>query len=471
MLIASTAQAQVTQQVPRLVVNIAIDQLSTDYIEAFAPYFGTEGFRKLLEQGKVYEHASFPFSPVDRASAIASIATGSYPFYHGIIGTQWLDRNTLRLTGCTDDQLYNGVYTTDKASPKNLLTSTIGDELKVATAGKAIVYALANKKDAAILSAGHAADGAFWKDAYTHNWCSTSYYIKKSPTWLAEFNASENNKKRKTEFQELTELTNLAVTCIERTGMGTDQVTDLLSITLDASPNMSGKKATDWQSNLTQTYINLDRQLADLVATIESKVGAQSVTFYITGTGYTEEPTEDYRHYGVPAGTFYINRTANLLNMYLGALHGSDRYVEGCSRNHIYLNLKLIEQKRLKLSEILNESQSFLLQCDGVLNVHTNESLLQSAQGEILSIRNGFHASVGGNLLIETIPGWQMYNEDTQEISQTSLRNVSFPIIIYGSGTPTQKVSTPVTVDRIAPTIAKSIHIRAPNACAALPLP
>ena len=295
--------------------------------------------------------------------------------------------------------------------------------------------------------------------------------MKKTPAWLAEYNTTEGSKKKKTEFQELTDLTNLAVLCIEKTGMGTDNVTDMLNITLDASPDLSGKKTTDWQSSMAQTYMNLDRQLADLVATIESKVGSPNVTFYLTGTGYVEEPIDDYRHYGVPAGTFYINRTANLLNMYLGALHGSDRYVEGCSRNHIYLNLKLIEQKRLKLSEILAESQSFLLQCDGVLNVYTSESLLRSGQGETQKIRNGYHASVGGNLLVETVPGWQVYNEDTQEINQTSLRNIAFPIIIYGAGVPAQKISTPVTVDRIAPTIAKSIHIRAPNACAVLPLP
>lgn len=470
-LIASAVQAQIAQQVPRLVVNIAIDQLSTDYIEVFAPYFGTEGFKKLLDKGKVYENAEYPFSPTDRASAIATIATGSSPFYHGIIGTRWLDRNSLRLTGCTDDQQYSGVFTTDKASPKYLLTSTIGDELKVSTAGKAIVYAIAQEKDAAILSAGHAADGALWKDTYTQNWCSSSYYLKKTPAWLAEYNTTEGSKKKKTEFQELTDLTNLAVLCIEKTGMGTDNVTDMLNITLDASPDLSGKKTTDWQSSMAQTYMNLDRQLADLVATIESKVGSPNVTFYLTGTGYVEEPIDDYRHYGVPAGTFYINRTANLLNMYLGALHGSDRYVEGCSRNHIYLNLKLIEQKRLKLSEILAESQSFLLQCDGVLNVYTSESLLRSGQGNTQKIRNGYHASVGGNLLVETVPGWQVYNEDTQEINQTCLRNIAFPIIIYGAGVPAQKISTPVTVDRIAPTIAKSIHIRAPNACAVLPLP
>ena len=469
-ILASTIQAQ-AQQTPRLVVNIAIDQLCTDYMEAFTPYFGTEGFRKVMSRGKVYENAAYTFTPVDCASAVASLVTGSCPFYNGIMAARWLDRSTLRPIGCTEDPQYFGVFTTDKASPKNLLTSTIGDELKVATTGKALVYAISQERDAAILSAGHAADGAFWKDRNTQNWCSSSFYIKKTPAWLTEYNNTVGGRKKKTEFEQLTELTNLAILCIERSGMGTDNVTDLLNVTLDATPDMTGKKSTDWQNALTQTYINLDRQLADLIATIENKVGAQNVVFYLTGTGHVEDPVDDYRHYGVPAGTFYINRTANLLNMYLGALYGSDRYVEGCSRNQIYLNLKLIEQKRLNLRELLSLSRSFLLQCDGVLNTHSKETLFDSEQSEVLKVRNGYNASVGGDLLVETIPGWQMYNEDTQEISVNSLRNICFPIIIYGAQVAPQKITIPVTVDRIAPTIAKTIHIRAPNACPALPLP
>ena len=96
-------QAQTLQPAPRLVVNIAIDQLRTDYIEYFAPKYSDEGLRRLLENGTVYQAASYPFTPVDRASAIASIATGTTPYYHGIIGTRWLDRNTLRPVFCVDD--------------------------------------------------------------------------------------------------------------------------------------------------------------------------------------------------------------------------------------------------------------------------------------------------------------------------------------------------------------------------------
>ena len=84
---AATAHSQSLQPAPRLVVNITIDQLRTDYIEAFSPYYGTDGFKKILTKGRVYEAASYAFTPLDRASAIASIHTGTTPYYNNIVGS------------------------------------------------------------------------------------------------------------------------------------------------------------------------------------------------------------------------------------------------------------------------------------------------------------------------------------------------------------------------------------------------
>ena len=118
------AVAQIVASTPRLVVNITIDQLRTDYLDAFTPLYNADGFRKLLGKGIVYEAASYPFEPVDRATATATIATGTTPYYHGIIGNRWLDRSTLRPLFCVDDPQHF-------ASPHRLMTSTFGDELKV----------------------------------------------------------------------------------------------------------------------------------------------------------------------------------------------------------------------------------------------------------------------------------------------------------------------------------------------------
>ena len=131
------AQAQYgTRQVPKLVVNITIDQLRSDYLETFAPQYGETGFKRLFANGLVYENASYPFVNPDKASAISTILTGTTPFYHSIIGEQWLDRSSLRPIACTEDTHQPGV-----PSPVNLSVSTLGDELKVSTQGKAKIFA------------------------------------------------------------------------------------------------------------------------------------------------------------------------------------------------------------------------------------------------------------------------------------------------------------------------------------------
>ena len=140
--------AQAITQAPHLVVTIAVDQLRSDYLENYAPLYKAGGLKRMLTEGKVFTNAHFNFIPIDRASATAAIQTGSCPYYNGVTGSEWLDRNTLRPKSIVEE-----------LSPVQLATSTLGDELKMATQGMAKVFAFAADAERAILSAGHAADG------------------------------------------------------------------------------------------------------------------------------------------------------------------------------------------------------------------------------------------------------------------------------------------------------------------------
>ena len=73
-------EAQTSHPVPRLVVNVTIDQLRTDYMEAFSSLFGAGGFNKVMRDGRSYMDAAYPFSHIDRASAVACIMTGTVPY-------------------------------------------------------------------------------------------------------------------------------------------------------------------------------------------------------------------------------------------------------------------------------------------------------------------------------------------------------------------------------------------------------
>lgn len=435
--------AQAIAQAPRLVVSITIDQLRTDYLETYAPLYGEEGLRKLLTEGKVFTNGAYNFTPVDRASAIASLYTGTVPYYHGITAYEWLDKETLRPQNCVRDQKIG-------YSPQFLGTSTLSDELKMATNGVAKVFAFAPTPDAAILSAGHAADCAAWIDK--GKWHTTTYY-RPLNQWISGYSRlyqpdADVNKS----------VTDIALNCIEQAGIGNDEKTDLLSLTYEAGAQM-------------ESYIELDRTIAMLLNGIERQLTKDRVLFVITGTTSREEEEEgNQERYRIPTGTFYINRTANLLNMYLGAVYGSAKYVEFCHKNQIYFNHQLLRQKNIQIGEISSRSQEFLLQISGVRNVYTANQLLTSDSYLLESIRNGFNVEKCGDLIIDIAPGWKLINEETLEKSTSRSAHVPFPIIIYGSGTKAERIQTPVTVDRIAPAVARTIRIRAPNACSSEPL-
>ncbi|MBQ4174010.1 MAG: alkaline phosphatase family protein, partial [Prevotella sp.] len=149
--------------------------------------------------------------------------------------------------------------------------------------------------------------------------------------------------------------------------------------------------------------------------------------------------------------------------------YGQGFYVEACYGNQFYFDHKLLEQKHISITEILQRSQEFLVLCSGVGDVYTSERLLKG-NSDILRLRNGFNVATSGDIIIDVKPGWLLQNEETQESYTSRATFVPFPVIIYGGGAKAQHINTPVTVDRIAPTIAKSIRIRAPNACSAEPL-
>ncbi len=460
--LSTAAQSQTLQPAPRLVVNIIIDQLRTDYLEAYSGLYGDEGFKKLLNEGVVYSNASLPFFPIDRASAIASISTGTSPYYNGITSNKWLDRNTLIPVMCVDDL---------NPTPDNIVSSTLGDELKISTNGKASIFSVAQYIDAAVLSAGHAADGALWigKD---NKWRSSDYYFKSTPSWIKSYNdisPSEALKSRK-DYEINKEITDMALQCIKCNAMGSDNITDILYINYSAG-NKNNDKTVSVKSDLQDIYIGLDKEFTRLISTIETNIGVSNVLFVVTSTGYhDEENVSDYKDYKVPTGIFYINRTANLLNMFLGAVYGQGRYIEKCFKNQIFLNQKLIEQKRLSISDVLNRCQSFLIQNAGVRDVYTSELLLNSRSDDLEKIRRGYNPTFCGDIIIEVAPGWQLQNEESNEKYVFRANFIPFPLIIYGANIKPEKINTPVTIDRIAPTIAKAIRIRAPNACKEPPL-
>jgi hypothetical protein len=184
-----------TPERPRLVVGIIVDQMRPDYLVRFGDRFGKDGFLRITNQGHSCSDTRFNYAPTVTAAGHASVYTGTTPSVHGIAGNDWYDQRSGSTVYCTSDTSVRAVGTGDplsregRMSPHRLLTTTIADQLKLSTRFQSKVVGISLKDRGAILPAGRSADAAYWFDARSGNWISSTWYMDKLPTWADQFNA------------------------------------------------------------------------------------------------------------------------------------------------------------------------------------------------------------------------------------------------------------------------------------------
>lgn len=499
---------------PKLIIGITIDQLRSDYLGILQSRFSQGGFRRLMQEGLLFEQVTFELDNPDATTAIAVLATGSYPFQNGISSQFVFDQQTLRRHSIFFDIKYIGNATDGFWSPRALVSSTLADELKLSSQQTSKVYSIAPNAEEALITAGHSADGAFWIDDKTGRWCSTTYY-KDFPNFISSLNnaqplfidASTKNwdshlltpdgacalvpyspcnpyfshklqdgKQVMYPWIKTSPIINDAVTSmaklfISNSHLGTtDKRTDMMQLTFYAGTYQHA--ATEvYPCELEEIYLRLDSNLEELLQYIDQKVGLNNTLIYLTGTGNTNRNTADVP--GLSLGEFNVNRCTALLNIQLNSLYGQGQWIEGCEGTQVYLNHKTIEQKQLQVDDVAREAAKFISLFSGVDEVFTAQQLLHEDYSQRISrIRNSYRKNDGGDLVILLQPGWNLRPNDQSRPEPQTRHDVSpGPAILFAPNRiPAERVTAPVEAITIAPTVAKAIRIRAPSACRALPL-
>ncbi len=191
LLFGSVAQSQQRTR-PRLVLLIVVDQFRYDYLERFGDLFVANGLRRLMRDGASWTQSNYDHMPTYTAPGHATMMTGAYPAESGIVGNEWLDRPSgKRITSVTDEsvKLLGGSPNDAASSPSRLMTSTVGDELRLATNDRAKVIGISVKDRSAILPAGRHANAAYWFSTTTGNMVSSTFYFNELPAWVSTFNA------------------------------------------------------------------------------------------------------------------------------------------------------------------------------------------------------------------------------------------------------------------------------------------
>jgi hypothetical protein len=177
---------------PKLVVGLMVDQMRWDYLYRFYDRYQQNGFKRMLNEGFTCENTNIDYLPTVTAIGHSTVYTGSVPALHGIAGNDFIIQATGKTMYCTEDPSVESVGTTSaagKMSPRNMLASTITDELRLATNFRSKVIGIALKDRGSILPAGHSANAAYWFDDVSGNWVTSTYYMKELPTWVQQFNA------------------------------------------------------------------------------------------------------------------------------------------------------------------------------------------------------------------------------------------------------------------------------------------
>ena len=492
----SSLFAQLRKTTPKLYVSIVVDQLRTDFLYEFEGLYCDGGFKRLLSGGKVYENAYYAFDNIDRATAIATLSTGTNPYVSGIVAERWLDRKSLRVVNCVEDKNCKGVYSNEALSPASLKSITITDEIKRSTRGNAIVCSIAPDGDAAVLAGGHAADVVLWKNNMAGYWSSSSYYGL-YPSWAADMNKELQGKAQKwtplfrtSEYNNFgekapssfsysfdgkknvitykttacinDEINEMAFAFLENSEAGKDDVVDCLALTYYAG-NYDGAPMSHRPIEVQDMYARLDRNLAALFDELDKRFGLENVVISLSSTGYVMENGDENSSYRLPSGTLYSERIQALLNVYLSAKFGKADYIEGVYGTQLFLDNKLIERMELDKMAVVSQAVEFLKSLDGVEDVFTIYRLGGMLSPELQFAKNGYNPVGSGDLWLRLMPGWRLVEDELLLSRQVYRSPVMFPIVIYGAGVEHSIEDKLIPANILATEMARILRVRRPN--------
>ena len=493
--------------IPKLVVGITIDQLRGDYLEHFKKNFGEKGFKRLLKEGVVYNQMVYNFPTPDKASAIATIYSGTVPFYHGIVNDKKIAGDDFSEVSSFEDSKFMGNYTSEKLSPLPLKVSTITDELKIASDGKSDVFAFSPDASAALASGGHAASGAFWIENFSGHWATTTFYTTHH-SFVDQYNRS--NESLNTKINSLVwkpklpiesydafpytqnvynfqhnftankvnnfrllkqtpfineEVKTMGLKAIESANMGKRNYPDFLALNFYAG-NFDNALDKNYSIEIQDTYQRLDQNIAEVIDAVDKAVGLENAFIFVVSTGYFNEQEVYPKAARFPGGDFKPDRCEALLNMYLMAIYGRENWIKKYYNEQIYFDRKLIEEKKIDYREFQERAADFLIQFSGVQDVVTSYQMLHGAYNEAIQIyKNGFHRGITGDLFIELQPGWRIVtNKNPTNHERVRGNGMSAPAIFFGNNLKPQKVNRVIDATEIAPSVTHRLRIRAPNA-------
>ena len=487
--IIAAAIAQPFPPRPKLVVLIAVDQFRYDYLTRFeSEYKG--GFRHLLDHGAVFANANLAHYPAVTAVGHAVMLTGASPALSGIVGNNWYDRkvgkNVSSVSDSAERQLDgNGAG----ASPRRLLVSTVGDELKLADPTSRVI-GLSLKDRAAILPSGHMADAACWYDTRTGTFVSSTYYFKELPSWVKSFNDSRMVEKyagaewkfsggsRRMPANSGPKLANevdsspfgnelleaLAERAIDSERLGRRSATDLLTVSF-SSIDAVGHQTGPLSPEVHDLVVRLDGTLERLFLHLDQTVGLRNVLVVLTADHGAVDLPERMSSDRMPGGRILDSQLAATVQARLAQQYDAGAWVQSINDGAMFLNSGLIRARNLNEEAVQDDAAAALAAEPQVFRVYTRHQLRRGelpkdALSETLSASLNWARSADLQVILD--PYWVRpatnISHDTPFAYDTHI-----PLIFMGPSIRPGLYFQNVKLNDLAPTLASLLSVQTPS--------
>lgn len=508
-----------SQEQPKLVVGIVVDQMRMDYIYRYWDKFGEEGFKTLVNEGYLCKNTHFDYIPTKTGPGHASVYTGTAPMNHGIIANDWYDRKTNSEVYCASDPSVNPVgCDTDagRMSPHRMLAPSLGDAIRISNNFKGKSIGISIKDRGAILPAGHSANAAYWMDYQSGNFVSSSYYMQALPNWVQDFNKAKHaDNMAKTPWTTLypietytestaddtpyervynengkpvfpydiaglikkkgyyafasspygnTILRMLAEETLKNEQLGKDEHLDLLAVSF-SSPDIIGHAFGPQAIEVEDTYLRLDQDIAALIKTLNAEVGKDNYLLFLTADHAAAQVPAYMRDNRIPMSYFNTDGFVEGLNNTLNSKLGAGEWVLSFSNEQIFINHSLRKERGVSLDAVLEIIYDFALDFEGVAQVYDRSMLGAPVPQNDFAMRakNGWNQQRSGDVMIQFLPGWLDYGHQGTTHGSSYNYDTHVPLLFYGFSVPHGSLAEPVAITQIAGTVSILSSIAFPH--------
>lgn len=525
-IVSLVAMAPAFAEKPALIVQITVDQLRGDMPLKLQERFGEGGFRRFLDEGIAYTNAHFRHLSTYTASGHATLVTGTNPSGHGVIGNSWYDRASGKTIYALHDD--DHVLTTGKrsagTSPKNLLSSTIGDELVMATNGAAKVFAVAIKDRGAITQAGRKGK-AFWFDSGEGTFLSSTFYYDELPQWAQQWNndghasvfagkqwellhdrdsyAAKNRAHNAFEKGDRVGAGNefphefpdeasgrlynalrlspygdwltmeFAKTVVEAEALGEDEVPDILFLGLSVTDyigHIFGPDSLEAEDNL----LRLDAHLSEFFEFIDETVGEDRVLYVLSSDHGVCAVPEYLETQNFNGGRIDLGSVQETLAAAFAEFPDGENYLEGFSPPWIYLDEGVIEDAGVDVEDVEAAVVRAMVTVPGLAHAFTRGQLLRGDVPATMfgeRVLNAFHPPRTGNVVVVQEQFWTGGSSSNAADHGSPYAYDTYVPMYFAGDFSGRRIHTPSGPENIAPTLAAILEVPPPSAASYGPLP